>query len=78
MSEIELRPVYQDGKEHNLQREGYDPETRTLQLEFQGGGLYAYDEIPPELYERFLAAESKGKFFHAEIRKGGYKFKKVK
>lgn len=32
------------------------------------GSVYVYHDVPPETYEQFLAAESKGKFHHDHIR----------
>jgi lysyl-tRNA synthetase class 2 len=46
----------------------YRPLEHQLVLRFASGELYAYDQASEELYRRFLAAESKGRFFQAEIR----------
>jgi hypothetical protein len=46
---------------------GYDADTRTLEIEFKGGGVYHFRDVPPEIYEQFMAAESKGKFHAANI-----------
>lgn len=65
---------------------GYDPESRTLALQFKrkgedgtriAGSIYEYDEVPPELYAEFCAAESKGIFFGARIKNAGFKFRKL-
>lgn len=34
-----------------------------LAVEFKGGAVYLYDNVPPEMFEELKAAESKGKFF---------------
>ena len=47
---------------------GYDNESRTLEIQFVHGGVYQYGSVPPEDYERLLAAGSKGGFFREEIR----------
>ena len=47
---------------------GYDSETQTLHVQFGNGNVYAYQNVPEDLYQRFLQAESKGKFFSIEIR----------
>jgi len=47
---------------------GYDSESRVLEVEFIKGGLYQYSEVPPEEHEGFMAADSKGKYFHARIK----------
>jgi hypothetical protein len=52
---------------------GYDAATQTLAISFPGRGaqpdtIYHYFDVPPEVYAALQAAESKGKFFGAEIR----------
>jgi hypothetical protein len=47
---------------------GYDPASQTLEITFPTGVTYRYAGVPPEVAEAFLAAESKGKYFHAAIR----------
>jgi KTSC domain len=46
----------------------YDRERAVLSVEFVHGSTYAYFDVPPETHERFLAAESKGRFFNSEVR----------
>jgi len=55
----------------------YWPLEHQLVLRFASGELYAYDQAPEDLYLRFLAAESKGRFFQSEIR-GRLPFHKLK
>lgn len=63
----------------NIAAIGYDPETRRLHVEFQPsakkgeplptrGKVVEYRSVPPELFEAFAGAPSKGKFFHTAIR----------
>lgn len=46
----------------------YDQGRRQLHVTFQTGRAYVYDEVPPEVYEDFVAASSKGTFFNQTIR----------
>src|SRR4051812_10535848 len=46
----------------------YDRRSRALDLRFVTGRTYRYSEVPPEMYERLMSAESKGAFFNAHIR----------
>jgi hypothetical protein len=55
---------------------GYDSLSQTLHVEFKGGAVYRYFLVPAEVYRDFLEAESKGKFFSANIRFAGYTFEK--
>lgn len=47
---------------------GYDPASRTLDIEFRKGSVYRYFEVLPSVYESLMQAPSKGRFFVAEIR----------
>jgi hypothetical protein len=42
---------------------GYDPQRRVLDVEFQSGAIYRYLQVPREVANRFLEAESKGRYF---------------
>ena len=50
---------------------GYDKQRKILQIEFNSGSVYQYADVETETWERFLASNSKGKFFNKEI-KGHY------
>jgi len=57
--------------------EAYDPVNRVLTLKFhRTPALYHYLEVPPEVHQQFMAAESKGKAFGALI-KDKFTFQKV-
>lgn len=46
----------------------YDSEKQTLYLRFRTGDVYRYFEFSGEHYRAFLNAESRGKYFLANIR----------
>ncbi len=46
---------------------GYDPETRTLKVVFRSGSIYRYSNVPPEVYEGLMKAESKGRYMRANV-----------
>ena len=46
----------------------YRPEARQLYLRFRDGNIYRYFDCTAEMYESFLAAESKGRYFSSHIR----------
>lgn len=56
---------------------GYDAASRDMEVELVSGHLYRYLEVPPFLYEGFLAAKSKGAFFNRKI-VGRFKFDQLK
>jgi len=45
----------------------YDPAARRLYVWFVSGGDYVYFDVPPRVYGGFLAAESKGRYFHEAV-----------
>ena len=55
---------------------GYDPQTRTLEIEFRTGAVYRYTEVPPEEHAGLMAAESKGRYHTIHIR-GIYDYRKL-
>jgi hypothetical protein len=46
---------------------GYDEESQTLEVVFNTGGVYRYFDVPKDVYEGLLAAESKGRYMRANI-----------
>lgn len=42
--------------------------SRVLEIRFESGRIYQYYDVPQEIYEGMLAAESKGRYFNAHIR----------
>ena len=55
---MELIPV----ESSMIEAVGYDADTRTLRVVFNGGKIYTYERVPPEEFEGLLAAESKGRY----------------
>ncbi len=54
---------------------GYDAESRALDIEFRSGTARRYLDVPPEIHRALLNAESKGRFYNANIR---HRFKSEK
>lgn len=55
---------------------GYDPKQRLLEIEFNGGRIYQYQDVAPEVYKHFMHADSFGSYFNAHIN-NRYRYKKV-
>jgi len=53
----------------------YDAALSTLHVRFAHGGWYSYFAVPARAYEDFIAADSKGRFFHEHVR-DRYPFRK--
>lgn len=63
--EIALMPV---DNSSNITGIGYDVERQVLAVTFKSGDLWHYGGVPFELAEQFHAAESKGRFYAANIK----------
>lgn len=62
----------------NLRAIGYDPDSRTLEVEFLDGGLYRYSGVPASVHAGLMSASSHGSYFDANIKKGGYPYTKLR
>ena len=58
----------QEVKSSTIKSIGYDHEAKAMEVEFQHGGVYRYEEVTPEEHKAFVEAESAGGHFHANIR----------
>lgn len=52
----------------NIRSIGYDPKAQALEVEFKSGSLYRYSGVPASVYDTFVAAPSKGRFFDSRIK----------
>ncbi len=71
-----LRPERAVVSSSAISEQSYDIEKRALTLKWQGGGVYEYRGVPPELYIRFLQDDSKGAFVNTHI-KGHFSERRV-
>lgn len=60
----------------SLKSIGYDPESQTLEVEFQDGGIFRYAAVPEFLYRGLMLAKSKGAFFNTRLH-GRFQFERV-
>lgn len=61
----------------NLASVGYDEQQRVLEIEFESGSIYAYEDVPREVYEELMEAGSKGRYFMQNVRDSGYRYRRV-
>lgn len=47
---------------------GYDARSRTLEVEYAGGGIYRYFGVPQRAYELLLRADSHGAYVNRRIK----------
>jgi XTP/dITP diphosphohydrolase len=55
---------------------GYDPKQRLLEVEFNEGRTYEYQDVAPEVYKHFMQADSFGLYFNTHIN-NRYRYKKL-
>ena len=60
----------------NVHSHGYDVANQRLFVRFHSGGVYSYDNVPPEKYDDLQKADSVGRFIGAEI-KGKHAHKRL-
>ena len=48
---------------------GYDMDAAILEIEFKNGAIWDYPDFPEYLWYEFEATESKGQFFHQNIKR---------
>lgn len=60
----------------NVASVGYDPESSTLEIEFNNGAIYQYFDVNENIYNELLNAGSVGGYLASNI-KGKYRFSRV-
>ncbi|MBW4638639.1 MAG: KTSC domain-containing protein [Gloeocapsa sp. UFS-A4-WI-NPMV-4B04] len=55
----------------NIAAIGYSDVCRVLQVDFLIGKRYRYQDVPSQVFDRFLAAPSKGRFLNSVIKSEG-------
>ena len=53
---------------------GYDPNSHVLEVEFSGGAVYQYHEVPAAQHEGLMSALSHGRYFNEYVRNAGYSY----
>ena len=61
----------------SLKSIGYDPKDSVLEVEFVKGAVYRYSDVPQQVYDSVMTAESVGAAFSKLIKSGGYVYSKV-
>lgn len=60
----------------NIRSIGYDPDTSTLEIEFNNGRIYQYFAVPQGEFDALMSAGSHGTYLNANI-KGKYNYVQV-
>ena len=60
----------------NVESVGYDEDSQTLEIEFKNGTLYQYFDVPQNIFNSLVGADSVGVYL-AENIKGSYRYSRV-
>ena len=60
----------------NIASIGYDENSTTLEIEFLNGGTYQYFDVPKNIYDDLMGADSHEQYLAQNI-KGRFRFSKV-
>ncbi len=47
---------------------GYEASSKTLEVAFRNGSVYHYEQVPPEMFQQFIKADSIGLYFADKIK----------
>lgn len=61
----------------NLRSVGYDRDSSTLEIEFNGGAIYQYLNVPMYVFQELMNASSHGSYFSAHIR-DSYQYRRIR
>ena len=73
---IEGKIINVEIKSTNLKSASYDTETEVLQITFNNGSIYDYNNVPWNVFTKLRMADSQGKYFNENISRK-YKYTKV-
>lgn len=63
----------------NVKSAGYDSDSKIMTVHFLSGSTYQYFEVPPTLWEEFLAAQPHpwSQVGYPQLVQGGYRYNKI-
>ena len=64
-------------KSSNIRSIGYNRADKILEVEFHSGDIFQYSEVPEFEYRGLMSAESHGRYFDRNIKKGAYRYVRV-
>lgn len=56
-----------EGSSH-IKSAGYDPVRHVMEVEFKGGEVYQYRDVPLEHYQGFMDSDSRGDYHHQNLK----------
>jgi len=61
----------------SLQALGYDPEEHVLEVLFHNGSLYRYEQVPADVVQALLEADSLGRHFNQVFKAQHYPYRRL-
>lgn len=61
----------------SLRELGYDPDAQVLEVRFNNGSLYRYEQVPAEAVQALLEADSLGRYFNQVFKPQHYRYQRV-
>jgi hypothetical protein len=61
----------------SLRALGYDPDEQALQVEFSNGTRYRYEQVPAEVVQALLEADSLGRYFNQVFKAQQYPYRRI-
>jgi hypothetical protein len=77
LEEISLWTPWERVDSSNIGAIRYNGFSKKMQVVFLNGRKYEYDDVEPDTWEKFMGAESKGKYFYYAVRQFGYAYREM-
>ncbi|BAP77396.1 imidazoleglycerol-phosphate synthase [Pseudomonas sp. MT-1] len=61
----------------SLRALGYDPDEQALEVEFHNGSLYRYEQVPADVVQALLEADSLGRYFNQVFKAQHYRYRRI-
>ncbi|KJH85260.1 KTSC domain-containing protein [Pseudomonas sp. KSR10] len=61
----------------SLRSLGYDPDEQLLEVEFHNGSVYRYEQVPAEVVQALLEADSMGRYFNQVFKPQHYRYRRI-
>lgn len=61
----------------SLRELGYNPDEQVLEVLFHNGSLYRYEQVPAEVVQALLEADSLGRYFNQVFKARDYRYRRV-
>lgn len=69
-------PLFVPVQSSNVDSISYDVEKQELYVQFRGGSIYVYYNVPEDVYLDFLTSPSKGQFLNSNV-KDVYSYQRI-